>query len=52
MQWFEERGFKLSDPTVLPPNRAYNTKRGSKVYIKELGTQRDVEVEELLWDIT
>lgn len=51
MQWFEERGFKLSDPTALPPNRAYNTQRGSKVYIKQLGTQRDVEVEELLWGI-
>ena len=51
MQWFDERGFKISDPSVLPPTRAYNTKRASKVYIKVLGTQRDVEVEELLWGI-
>lgn len=51
MQWFEERGFVLSDPADLPSNRQYNKERGSKVYIKILGSQRDVEAEELLWNI-
>ena len=51
MLWFEERGFVLSDPTLLPASRAYNATRGSKVYIKQLGSQRDVDAEELLWDL-
>jgi hypothetical protein len=25
--------------------------RGSKVYIKQLGSQRDVDAEELLWNV-
>ena len=33
MQWFEERGFVLSDPSLLPPTRSYNAARGSKVHI-------------------
>lgn len=52
MLWFEERGFVLSDPSLLPPTRAYNATRGSKVYIKQLGSQRDVDAEELLWNIS
>eukprot|EP00597_Dinobryon_sp_UTEXLB2267_P009551 CAMPEP_0170084782 /NCGR_PEP_ID=MMETSP0019_2-20121128/19868_1 /TAXON_ID=98059 /ORGANISM="Dinobryon sp., Strain UTEXLB2267" /LENGTH=599 /DNA_ID=CAMNT_0010300993 /DNA_START=34 /DNA_END=1833 /DNA_ORIENTATION=- len=52
MQWFEERGFNLVDPSSLPSTRDYNKSRGSKVYIKPLGTQRDVDAEELLWNIT
>lgn len=53
MQWFEERGFTLADPSVLTAlNRDYNKARGSKVYMKVLGSQRDVEAEELLWNIT
>jgi N-acetylglutamate synthase-like GNAT family acetyltransferase len=51
MQWFEERGFRLSSPSLLPATRNYNAARASRVYIKELGTTRDVEVEELLWNI-
>jgi N-acetylglutamate synthase-like GNAT family acetyltransferase len=51
MQWFEERGFVPSDPDQLPPSRSYNKTRGSKVYIKALGTQRDVDAEELLWNV-
>ena len=51
MLWFEERGFVPSDPSLLPPTRAYNSSRGSKVYIKMLGSQRDVDAEELLWNI-
>lgn len=44
-------GFHLVDPSLLPPNRYYNKSRGSKVYLKSLGTQRDVDAEELLWNI-
>lgn len=51
MQWFEERGFVLSDPELLPPTRAYNASRGSKVYIKKMLSQRDVDAEELLWNV-
>ena len=51
MQWFEERGFVSSDPSLLPPTRQYNKARGSKVYIKVLGSQRDIDVEELMWNI-
>lgn len=51
MQWFEERGFCSADPSCLPPNRKYNAARNSKVYIKLLGSQRDLEAENLLWDI-
>jgi amino-acid N-acetyltransferase len=51
MQWFEERGFIASDPELLPPTRSYNATRGSKVYLKQLSTQRDVDAEELLWNM-
>ena len=51
MLWFEERGFILSDPSLLPDTRVYNSTRGSKVYIKQLGSQRDVDAEELLWNM-
>jgi amino-acid N-acetyltransferase len=52
MQWFEERGFEPADPGVLPETRSYDKTRNSKVYLKALGSQRDVEAEELLWNIT
>lgn len=51
MQWFEERGFVSSDPSLLPPSRSYNVARASKVYIKHLGSDRDVDAEELLWNV-
>eukprot|EP01041_Mallomonas_annulata_P009200 gene9200-19071_t len=51
MQWFEERGFESSDPSLLPASRDYDPKRGAKVYIKQLGSQRDVDAEEVLWDV-
>lgn len=51
MQWFEERGFELCDPSLLPASRPYNASRGSKVYMKPLGSQRDVDAEELLWNV-
>ena len=51
MLWFEERGFAPAEPSLLPPTRAYNATRGSKVYLKSLGSQRDVDAEELLWNM-
>jgi amino-acid N-acetyltransferase len=50
MQWFEERGFVPCDPSKLPPSRHYDASRGSKVYMKVLTSQRDVDAEELLWN--
>ena len=44
-------GFVLSDPSLLPSTREYNKMRGSKVYIKQLGSQRDVDAEVLLWNV-
>eukprot|EP01038_Epipyxis_sp_PR26KG_P004123 gene4123-5877_t len=52
MQWFEERGFVISNSSMIPSSRKINPNRGSKIYIKKLGSQRDVDVEELLWNIT
>jgi hypothetical protein len=51
MLWFEERGFVASDPALLPEARKYDHSRGSKVYIKLLGSQRDVDEEEVLWNL-
>ena len=51
MQWFEERGFKLGDPSSLPESREYNAKRGSKVYFKKLGSQRDADMQEFMWNV-
>ena len=51
MQWFEERGFYPSTPNELPSTRKYNSSRGSKVYMKALGSTQHIEAEELWWDI-
>lgn len=51
MQWFEERGFILSDPSLLPPQRGYNQTRASKVYIKQINSARDIDAEEVLWNV-
>lgn len=48
MQWFEERGFVSADPSILPSSRRYDAGRNSKVYVKELGSSRDIDAEELL----
>merc|ERR1712217_443523 len=49
MQWFEEHGFRAADPKVLPEQKEYNVDRNSKVYVKRLGTLRDIDEEEILW---
>ena len=51
MQWFEERGFELAEPSILPESRNYDSSRMSKVYYKSLGSIKDVDAAELLRDI-
>lgn len=52
MQWFEERGFEIATPADLPPERHFDPSRNSRIYMKRLRTERDVDEEEVLWDIT
>jgi hypothetical protein len=52
MQWFEERGFELSNPLALPKYRECDKVRESKVYIKKLELTRDIDAEELMRNIT
>jgi N-acetylglutamate synthase-like GNAT family acetyltransferase len=51
MQWFVERGFKEVPLTALPESRtkAYNYKRNSKCFAKQLSTSRDLDAQELFW---
>lgn len=52
MQWFAERGFVQSSLDFLPEARQamYDPSRGSKIYMKELGSGRSVDAQELFWD--
>ena len=51
MQWFMERGFSEVPLQALPERRVaiYNHERGSKIYMKNLATTREVDAEELFW---
>lgn len=51
MQWFMERGFTEVPLQALPERRVaiYNHERGSKIYMKNLMTTREVDAEELFW---
>eukprot|EP00804_Cyclotella_cryptica_P019271 CCRYP_006152-RA/>CCRYP_006152-RA protein AED:0.27 eAED:0.27 QI:0/0.8/0.66/1/0.8/0.66/6/439/558 len=51
MEWFVERGFKEVPVASLPPSRQalYNTKRKSKIYMKEIDGDRDLDAAELWW---
>jgi N-acetylglutamate synthase-like GNAT family acetyltransferase len=53
MQWFLERGFNEVAVEALPPERVeiYNWKRKSKIYMKKLKTARDLDAEELFWNV-
>ena len=53
MQWFVERGFREEDLDKLPPSRraVYNHKRKSKIYVKKFNSVRDLDLEELLWNM-
>ena len=50
--WFLERGFKVGKHKDLPKEKAegLNRDRGSRVYVKVLEGEREVDQEELMWD--
>ena len=35
----------------LPQSRTYDSSRKSKVYIKQLTDEREIDAQELLWDV-
>ncbi|KAL7470328.1 hypothetical protein ACHAXS_010553 [Conticribra weissflogii] len=51
MEWFVERGFREVQVGSLPPSRQamYNVKRKSKIYMKEIDGDRDLDAAELWW---
>jgi len=51
MQWFVERGFKEVGVDSLPPSRKaiYNYQRKSKIYMKKIESDRDLDAAELWW---
>eukprot|EP00986_Skeletonema_menzelii_P020095 scaffold30126_cov143-Skeletonema_menzelii.AAC.1 len=51
MDWFIERGFREVSVESLPPSRQamYNKKRKSKIYMKEIDGERDLDAAELWW---
>ena len=51
MEWFVERGFREVPVGSLPPSRqsVYNQKRKSKIYMKEINGDRDLDAAELWW---
>jgi amino-acid N-acetyltransferase len=53
MQWFLERGFEEVPIEALPDERRsiYNWRRKSKIYLKNLQTPRDLDAEELFWNV-
>ena len=51
MQWFLERGFDEVGVEALPESRSYNWQRKSKIYMKSLKTSRDLDAEELFWNV-
>jgi amino-acid N-acetyltransferase len=52
MEWFVERGFDEAVVSQLPPSRqaTYNHKRASKIYIKKIESDRDLDASELWWN--
>ena len=52
MQWFQERGFKEAPLDALPPTRkeAYNHSRKSKIFIKTITHERELDSSELWWN--
>jgi amino-acid N-acetyltransferase len=52
MEWFVERGFEEATVADLPPSRqaTYNHKRASKIYIKKIESDRDLDASELWWN--
>ena len=52
MQFFVERGFREVGVEALPPSRqsTYNYARRSKIYMKRIKDDRDLDEDELRWD--
>lgn len=52
MEWFVERGFREVDVDSLPPSRraTYNFNRRSKIYMKQIDGDRDLDASELWWN--
>ena len=52
MEWFVERGFDEVGVDSLPPSRqmTYNQDRASKIYLKKVNSERDLDASELFWD--
>lgn len=52
MEWFMERGFEETEVDQLPPSRqkTYNYSRRSKIYMKKIESQRDLDASELWWN--
>lgn len=52
MEWFVERGFDEVGVDSLPPSRqaTYNHERASKIYLKKVHSERDLDANELFWD--
>jgi amino-acid N-acetyltransferase len=52
MEWFIERGFEEVGVDKLPPSRqaTYNYDRGSKIYMKKIDSERDLDASELWWN--
>ena len=52
MEWFAERGFAVATVDQLPPSRqaTYNRKRASKIYLKTIDNERDLDASELWWN--
>ena len=51
MEWFVERGFDIVPVEELPPSRqaTYNRQRASKIYMKTVESDRDLDASELFW---
>ncbi len=52
MEWFVERGFTEVPVEKLPPSRQanYNHQRKSKIYMKTIQNERDLDTAELWWN--
>jgi amino-acid N-acetyltransferase len=52
MEWFVERGFDEVGVDRLPPSRqaTYNYERNSKIYMKKISDDRDLDASELWWN--
>jgi len=52
MEWFVERGFAEVGVNQLPPSRraVYNYSRRSKIYMKHIDGDRDLDAQELWWN--